>query len=327
MRVSVFTNTWDQATELSTKGDAAQPQIGKAGDPLPPFKGHMVRQRVTRHGAIYPLAPATELPGCCMEPEHVGVPKQGPVGRWLQTKQRWESKFANTKTRVQKNRIKDVTVGYETFGGGEYPPPSALAGRRRIGADLSEKKTTRSYGLSLWSLWGSKHDESTVAREQEADREPEIQTATAEHGSGARPFADIQRQEAIKASKEAQRSRSRRRIVRDERQTGADDDVDENTPVAEILARKEQEGGEPSSKPGLLTPDYVPDTGVTGKRPFVGGIAVPFSLNREADTASMVTLNSAQSPRPTSPEERIKPAADPRVNSVATSAIVGSDAG
>ncbi len=39
--------------------------IGKAGDPLPPFRDHMIRQRVTRHGEIYPLPPAQELAGVC----------------------------------------------------------------------------------------------------------------------------------------------------------------------------------------------------------------------------------------------------------------------
>jgi hypothetical protein len=62
---------------------------------------------------------------------------------------------------------------------------------------------------------------------------------------------------------------------------------------------------------GFLSPDYVPDTGVTGKRPRVDGIAMPFSIKREAETASMITLNSGRmdgmasrqsgTPRPMSP--------------------------
>lgn len=49
----------------------------------------------------------------------------------------------------------------------------------------------------------------------------------------------------------------------------------------------------------------MPETGVAGKRPFIDGIAMPFSLKKDAETASMMTLNSAITPgtssRPMSP--------------------------
>jgi hypothetical protein len=51
----------------------------------------------------------------------------------------------------------------------------------------------------------------------------------------------------------------------------------------------------------------VPATGATGKRPFVEGIAMPFTLKKEAETASMLTLDSTTSPapatRPQSPQQ------------------------
>jgi hypothetical protein len=40
-----------------------------------------------------------------------------------------------------------------------------------------------------------------------------------------------------------------------------------------------------------LSPDDH-DTGVTGKRVFIGGLATPFSLRKEHETASMITLAS-----------------------------------
>ncbi|KAK3896895.1 hypothetical protein C8A05DRAFT_39553 [Staphylotrichum tortipilum] len=38
--------------------------------------------------------------------------------------------------------------------------------------------------------------------------------------------------------------------------------------------------------------DHFLDTGVTGKRVIIGGLATPFSLRKEPDTASMITLRS-----------------------------------
>ncbi len=278
-----------QSPETEQKHTEAPPQVGKAGDPLPPFENHMIRQRVTRHGVIFPLAPEADLPGCCLAPELIGVPKEGPIGKWMQTKGHWETRFASIKTRLDKKRIKDIAVGYETFGDGELPPPSALAGRR-IGTEVPEKKRRRrrrSYGLALWSLWGSKHDEATVARDERA----------------ARPFSGTEKQRTGRpTTASASRSRSQYWIVRDENQTGIDE-ADDNTPVINVVTSQQDK----TTKHGFLTPDYVPDTGVTGKRPYVNGIAVPFSLGRDAESASMMTLDSATGPspqltlRPTSP--------------------------
>jgi len=269
----------------------------------------MIRQRVTRHGAILPLAPHTELAGCCMDRELIGVPKEGPVGNWLQSRQLWDSRYAAAKMRVHKKRIKDASVGYETFGDGEFPPPSALAGRRRIGADMSDKtKKHRGYGLSLWSQWGSKHDEAAVAREHEAEKLLGVKTATGEEGSGARPCGEIETQEAAKAPRGVSRSRSGRRIVTDEMQVEQGNANDDKA-IADLLDLEQEANGEPRSRPVLPTPDYEPDTRVAGRRPYVGGIAVPFSLKKEAETASMVTLNSALDGSRTEPPRPMSPAA------------------
>ena len=135
--------------------------IGKAGKPLPPFRNHMIRQRVDRHGDIFPLDPPSALPALQMSANEIGIIKPGPVRKWLAAKKEWDSKFAKEKRKVQKQRIKEMAQGYQGFGDDEVPPPSALAGRR--GRNMpKEQKQGRSWGMSLWSLWGSKHDESTV---------------------------------------------------------------------------------------------------------------------------------------------------------------------
>lgn len=136
--------------------------VGKAGDTLPPFRLNMIRQRVDRHGHIYPLGLASSLPGLRMSPNEIGVIKPGPVRKWLEAKTRWDHKYAREKRKVQKQRVKEMARGYEEIGDDEVPPPSALA--RRRGKDMpKEGKKTKSMGLSLWSLWGSSHDEKTVS--------------------------------------------------------------------------------------------------------------------------------------------------------------------
>ncbi|KAI2607996.1 alpha/beta-hydrolase [Hypoxylon sp. NC1633] len=315
-------------SDAKDRNDRGKPQqdgiivseVGKAGDPLPPFKNHMIRQRVSRHGVITQLAPPTELPGCSMDRDSIGVVKETPVRRWLETRAQWDKRYGSIRAKIHKRRLKEMIAGYVGFDG-ETPPPAALASRRRVGGEIAEKKKTKSVGLAMWSLWGSKHDEATVQREHDAEKAPEIKVSNDKdgEGQGARSPSDLQKQGNAMARRElmTSRSRSRTKVVRDERQV-ADDDVDENTPVSVLVARREQKATEadplPLPSPGsgsqLLTPDYIPpETGVLGKRPVVGGIAVPFSLNREAETASMITLTSAidqpgrvASPRPLSPD-------------------------
>ncbi|ERS98067.1 hypothetical protein HMPREF1624_04845 [Sporothrix schenckii ATCC 58251] len=321
-----------QASTKTEENAGAGPcqHIGKAGDSLPPFKHHMIRQRVTRHGDVYPLAPPEELPGTKMaleNPAYVGVPKEGPVRRWTATKQQWDSRYSRDRSKVLKKRLRDAAVGFESFGPGEHPPPSALAGWVKIGEDLTEHGPRKqSHGLALWSLWGSKHDESTVEREQDA-HEHDAQGAPKE-GAADPAAADKslrgRDQSAAPEEKEAatradDRSRSRRRYVRNENQAdGQDEPIPAPTPIAVLLPEEStlangdsmtdsMLNGMPSDatateKPGRgkpLTPydaaraaGDANHVGSTGKRPFLGGIALPFSLNKDAETASMVTLQS-----------------------------------
>lgn len=185
------TSTSDDEDEKPSKKAAASPesptsQIGRAGDPLPPFQSYMIRQRVDRHGGIYPLAPTSQLPGCQLPSEEIGVIKPGPVRKWIAAKKEWDTRYRREKRRVQKQRIKEMMDGYVEFGEGEIPPPSALAGRRKKGADeVMREKKRKSYGMMLWSLWGSNHDKKTMEREDEMERREGENTAadtTGENG-------------------------------------------------------------------------------------------------------------------------------------------------
>lgn len=155
---------------VGQKFDSGRPagSVGAAGDPLPPFQNHMIRQRVDRHGRIYPLAETHDIPALQMSPDAVGVIKPGPVRKFLEAKRQWDTKYASTSMKIQKERIKALASGQiRPFEGGERPPPGALAARR-TDKDLRVKKKRKSYGLAMWSMWGSKHDETTLKREEEA---------------------------------------------------------------------------------------------------------------------------------------------------------------
>jgi hypothetical protein len=295
----------------------------------------MIRQRVTRHGAIHALPPPTDLPGCCMSRELVGVVKVGTVRKWLEHKRRWDSRFKQAKAGVHKQRLRDLATGYEVFGAGDVPPPSALAGRRRLGYAAERKqqkkqgraqkgkKAARSLGLSLWALWGSKHDEATVQRESLAVKTPELAAAGPGQGQGARHFSDLERQERearsgggaaeVPSVAETSKPGAWTGLVVAEKGKGVGDagaggdaasvpaDQDEGLdlrpagPVADGHENADTEGEAARPQTGggsFLSPDDAHDTGVSGKRVIIGGLATPFSLRKEPETASMITLAS-----------------------------------
>jgi hypothetical protein len=271
----------------------------------------MIRQRVDRHGNISELEPESQLPGCRLPVSEVGVIKAGTVKKWMAAKKRWDVKFASTKRRVQKQRAMEFAKGYQTFRDGEIPPPSALASRRRIAGDLREEKRQKSAALSLWAVWGSKHDEETIQHEKQLEEgldEPSVlvvaPTNEAEDG-GSKSRASQSRG----FSKGHSRSRSRRRIVTDEHQT-EESDIDEDTPAAVLHRRLTRErGGVGGSDAGQLTPEFLTTLSFTVhpppvdetelKRPKLNGIAFPFSLKQEGASASMITLTSSVGVGPT----------------------------
>lgn len=144
------------------KMEERKAKVGRAGDPLPDFERHMIRQQIDRNGHIKPLPPPKELEALNMPTADIGVPKPGPIGKWMKAQQQWNGKFAKQKLKIQKRRMRDMEKGFEDFDG-ETPPPTALAGRRVKGMK-AEKAKKKSWGMAMWSLWGSKHDEMTVCK-------------------------------------------------------------------------------------------------------------------------------------------------------------------
>ncbi|KAL8790950.1 MAG: hypothetical protein Q9213_000375 [Squamulea squamosa] len=294
-----------------TQGQAdANRRISKAGEPLPAFKNHMIRQRVDRHGNIYPLGPPSSLPALKMSSNEIGVIKPGPVRKWMEAKKSWDNRFAKDIRMVQKQRIEEMAKGYQGFGDDEVPPPSALASRRGLGIQ-KEPKRGKSWGMSLWSIWGSSHDEKTIKREEKADKEPETTTATTR---------DTDTLSISKRPPTHSRSRSRRRVVS---YTGqSEPDMKEAT--AEISPQQKAEScpqdpkflsptSQPQTSPSLpsTTVSPLPSPSVTEhmtapidtiagtathNRPARNGKAFPFKLSttlqHDGTNASTFTLKS-----------------------------------
>lgn len=282
----------------------AREKSGKAGEPLAAFQNHMIRQRVDRHGRIYPLGSPSSLPALQMAANEIGVIKPGPVERWLNAKREWDTKFAREKRKIQKQRIREMAKGFQDWDDDDVPPPSALAGRRGLHMPKEQKKG-RSWGMSLWSLWGSSHDEKTIEREEKADKEPETSIATEDNGANAPP---------VNGSRlnGQSRSRSRHRAVTDTGQS-ADGvfDTSRNISAAQPPYMRPEQASVTQEIPNfsLLSPrlPHVTQTShdrlkadlasveiSDSNRPTAGGTAFPFKLGTHlnADNASMITLTS-----------------------------------
>jgi hypothetical protein len=293
-------------------------KVGKAGDPLPAFKNHMIRQRVDRHGHIYPLEHQSSLPGCCLPPSEIGVIKEGPVRKWMAAKLQWDTKYAHAKRRVQKQRAKEMMEGYQTFGDEEVPPPSALAGRRPKGNLDRDEKHKMSWGMSLWSFWGSKHDKEANDREQQAGIEPESTVVTGAEGANARPLHDIEEGKgktmANQKKKEYSRSRSRRRTVTDEHQTDQPDEVDEHTTVAELLAiKKATEGVTPNDE--YLSPEFIAKKPIQDAKPE--DPSQPQATSSQTTTPAILANTPPTEQAPSDPEIEISKTNRPKSNGIA----------
>ena len=141
--------------------------VGKAGDPLPAFHKHMIRQRVDNNGTTHPLDPPSAYEVLQIPSSAVGAINPQLVKRWIEGKREWDEKFAKEKRRMQQQRIKELSHGLRDFNG-ESPPPSSLAARRAAPGVLPAKGK-KNYPLFLWSLMASTHDKRTIGREAKAE--------------------------------------------------------------------------------------------------------------------------------------------------------------
>ncbi|KAL4771628.1 hypothetical protein BDW60DRAFT_189564 [Aspergillus nidulans var. acristatus] len=142
--------------------------VGKAGDPLPPFKDRMIRQRVDKRGHIYPLPAPRDCPALQLPPSSVGTINPGLLMKWMLVKKEWDQKFAKEKARIHQLRLAGLASGFQDFDG-DTPPPSALAARRFSPGALPPKGLRTSYPMTMWARFATKHDKRIIKREQEMD--------------------------------------------------------------------------------------------------------------------------------------------------------------
>ncbi|KAJ5753366.1 Alpha/beta hydrolase fold-3 [Penicillium nucicola] len=156
-----------QAETIKSSRKEGLASVGKAGDPLPAFHEHMIRQRVDKHGHIFPLEPTSSYPVLKIPPTQVGAINPELIRKWLAAKKEWDIRFSKEKLRVQSRRLKELAHGFQDFDG-ECPPSSSLAARRAAPGVLPKRHAKKNYGMMLWSGWGSKHDERTMEKERQA---------------------------------------------------------------------------------------------------------------------------------------------------------------
>lgn len=148
----------------------------------PPFKNHIVRQRVTPDGFARAMEPESQLTALQMDRECIGqISPDGPVWRWLEKKKIWDRAYRRDLIYYRKIRMKDRKkadqVGHLSrtlFD--ENPPLSSVAGmydeklawqsvRDQDGSVGNDGRTERA-GLSmlLWSKLSSKPDAEQQGR-------------------------------------------------------------------------------------------------------------------------------------------------------------------
>ncbi|KAL1849765.1 hypothetical protein Plec18170_007286 [Paecilomyces lecythidis] len=263
--VSVISTSGTDTDDPTTNGseqkgttDTMPSSVGRAGDPLPSFQHHMIRQRVDTKGHIYPLDPPESLEALQQPPEKVGAINPDVVKKWIAAKKAWDHKFAKQKIKVQSERIKDLAAGIEGFDG-ETPPPSALAGRRSALPTTGKRRHRRSPLVMMWNAWSTKHDEKTVEREIRAGQAD--QTTNVGITSGAAPAVvaattsrrrskSLQKRDGLSVSSAGRsRSVSRRRAVSDTGQAS----ISGESSIPTTIAQNEGPGGIVAAAPAGAT--------------------------------------------------------------------------
>ena len=310
---------------LNTPSRANTPAVGRAGDPLPPFEFHMIRQRVDRHGVIYSLPPPKKLDGCCVDKESVGQVKEGPVRKWLDMRQQWSRKFERAERNVLKKREElrglASTDGKDSrengpIAAGERPPPTAIVGwewRVREAKRINRGRGKRSWGMSLWSLWGSSHDEATIEREEKKERGVLDRGRKRERGdSRAQSGKTNDGKQARPGLEDMGRNKSHHSAVKDLEQALMDDhgaNVQKEGSSAEKLVQhgevQPQEQSEQPTSPAITVegtgtesePSELTFLSPHSSRPALGGVAMPFKLATPPAAglnASTLTLASVE---------------------------------
>lgn len=73
-----------------------------------PFPNHIIRERVSTNGILRPLEPESELPGCTLPIEKLGVVSETAAKRYLEGQALWDKKYKGAAKKAEKNREKHL---------------------------------------------------------------------------------------------------------------------------------------------------------------------------------------------------------------------------
>lgn len=322
--IGSFGSIGDEGVTSSQFDIASIGAVGKAGDELPPFKDHMIRQRVSRHGTVYPLPRRSDIKCLQLDPNTIGAIKPGPVRKWLAKRAENEQKFSSEYKKIMKKKLKEQK-GWDKVEPGENPPPSALVNRRKAGVAPEQKKKGKSWGLAMWSGWGSSHDESTIYREERVVEEREKEVNAEDEANDVLAAAGLARADSSIRTPRNQSVTTSQRAGSPATLTVPGHEMDAETKngrrrsSASVLStpwsRKDRdEAGRPKSsyrqvqdagqatvdRSSAVSPILAPQGG-GGDSPVVGGRRGFFDLSRRSSTASgSGKLGSSSSARPMS---------------------------
>jgi acetyl esterase/lipase len=150
--------------------DDAVQTVGTAGDPLPRFKDHMIRQRININGQISPLEDASTISSLRVIPNEIGIVKEAPVHRWRERQITWDAKHTRARARMNLKRAELEGFGLMPGMEGEHPPPTALVRRwkgergTKGAADKDKDQHKAAIGLRWWQSWQSKHDSQAISK-------------------------------------------------------------------------------------------------------------------------------------------------------------------
>jgi len=150
---------------------------------IPSFsETNMIRQRVSTHGITRPMEPESEMAALNIPASKICIINSTPTKRWLARHQQWEKTYHKAKRQIQAKRAKEYMIAHQqgfigAWGGGEMPPPSALAGMPSVQmamehAEEMAGKEGRNIFAFMWGWIGGSED-----REGEGKR-----AASAEEG-------------------------------------------------------------------------------------------------------------------------------------------------
>ncbi|KAE8166428.1 hypothetical protein BDV40DRAFT_285495 [Aspergillus tamarii] len=250
--------------------------VGKAGDRLPPFKERMIRQRVDKRGHIYHLEPQASYPVLQIPSTQVGTINPELVKKWLAAKKEWDVKYAKDKLHVQRQRIKELAQCFQQDFVGEVPPPSSLAARRSAPGVMPSRGGRKSYPMTMWSNWASRHDERSLQREQKKEREGQSRRTSVEAG---RAGACMKATDADKG------------VSPDKEQDTSDETKSSETRTEEDVSRRLDDK---SSSPMILLPPY------DEKRFTEENASTQALFHARGTIASTSDLSMAQKQRPVS---------------------------